>query len=79
MRISNKSIVPGILIKSKRDLGYFGNENYPEYRFYFLTEIKRDDGHDILVFYGLTEGKFISVYRWYVEKSILNKLADIVA
>jgi len=83
MRISNKSIVPGILIKSERDLGYFGKEHHLEEHFYILTEIKTIDGYDheydMLIFYDLIEERFISVYCWYVEESIGNGTTVIVA
>jgi len=78
--ISNKSIVLGILVKSK--VGYFFGNEYPEDRFYILTEIKTIDGYDheydMLVLYGLTEEQFVSVSRWHFDESIGNGVANIV-
>jgi len=84
----NKSIVPAILVKTKVSLGNFGNyynnSLFNEDHFYILTEIKKttdryEHEHDVLVFYDLTEGKFISAYRWLIEKSIKDGVANIVA
>jgi len=90
---NNKSIVqeivPGILIKTKigiKNIGYFGNniDNYTktklEDHLYILTEIETKNGKDDnLVFYGLTEGQFVSVYRLHFENYIINGTIDIVA
>jgi len=87
--ISNKSIVPGILIKIKKGLGNhinylnYGDCDNSEDRFYILTEIeiKTDDGHcdeDMLVFYGLFEERFFHRNRWFIEKYIRNGFIDIV-
>jgi len=86
--IINKSIVPWILIKVRGGLGFVNehcslNEHHSEYRFYILTEIKTIDGYDheydMLIFYGLTEEQFFRRERWFVEKSIDDGTADIVA
>jgi len=81
---NDKSIVPGILIKVKKGLGSVsGYYTKPEDHFYILTEIKTKDGyehkHDTLVFYALAEERFFPVYRWYIEESIDDGTADIVA
>jgi len=78
--IINKSIVPGILVKTK--VGYFfGYEHHPEDRFYILAELETEDvhGRNMLVFYGLTEGRFVSVYRWHIEMYIESETTNIVA
>jgi len=85
MSYNNKSIVPGILIKTKKGIG--GNPiNYGDYgnskdRFYILTEIEIEDEHehDILVFYGLTEEQFFRRYRLFIEKYTKDGSVDIVA
>jgi len=82
---NNKSIVPGILIKVRGGLDSY--EYHPEDRFYILTEIKTIDGYDheydheydMLIFYGLTEERFFSVYRWHIEESIKNEATNTVA
>ena len=91
MIINNKSIVPGILVKTKKGLGNYSNyinhsdrdnSEDSEDRFYILTEIKTDDGHcdeDLLVFYGLFEERFFHRNRWLIEKYIRNGFIDIVA
>ena len=84
MRISNKSIVPGILISHKGSLdsvhGYYKKSLSNKDHFYILTEIEtKIDKEDILIFYALTEERFFSVYCWYVEESIGNGTTVIVA
>jgi len=86
MIINNKSIVPGILVKTKKGLGNFiinhSDRDNSEDRFYILTEIKTDDGHcdeDLLVFYGLFEERFFHRNRWLINISIGNGTIDIVA
>ena len=76
---NNKSIVPGILIKVRGGLDSY--EYHPEDRFYILTEIKDgyDPEYDMLIFYGLTEERFFSVYRWHIEESIKNEATNTVA
>jgi len=82
--IINKSIVPGILIKTK--VGYFGiyydNSLSNKDHLYILTEIKTIDRqereHDTLVFYGLIEERFFSVSRWYFERDTKDGSVDIV-
>jgi len=76
---NNKSIVPGILVKTKVSLDSY--EYHPEDRFYILTEIKDgyDPEYDMLIFYGLTEERFFPVYRCYIEESIKNGFANTVA
>jgi len=84
MIIDNKSIVPGILIKTK--VGYFGiyydNSLSNEDHLYILTEIKiiecHEHEHDTLVFYDLIEERFISVRRRYVERYIEDGAIKIV-
>jgi len=75
----SKSIVPGILIKSKGSLGY---RDTSEDRFYILTEIEtdyNDRAHDMLVFYGLTEEQFFRRPHWRIEKYIEDGIIKIVA
>ena len=82
----NKSIVPGILINHKGSLdnfsNYYKNSLSNKDHLYILTEIETEDDrcdHDHLIFYGLTEEQFFSLYRWYIEESIDDGTADIVA
>jgi len=81
----NKSIVPGILIEFRGSLDSYDYPDcdHPKDHLYILAEIKtiecHEHEHDTLVFYGLIEERFISVYRRFIEGSIKNKLADIVA
>ena len=79
--ISNKSIVLGMLIKVKKGQGNFGDSDHLEDHFYILTEIKTKDGyeHDVLVFYGLTEGRFFNRSHWRIERYIEDGTIDIVA
>jgi len=76
---NNKSIVPGILVKTKTGLENSKLEDH----LYILTEIKKTkDGYydqDTLVFYSLAEERFFPVYLWYFERYIDNGTADIMA
>jgi len=76
MIINNKNIVQWILVKTKTGLGY---ERHLEDRFYILAEIEIKNGKDDnLIFYDLTEERFFSRSRWFIERSIVIGTADII-
>ena len=64
--------------------GRIDNYDNLEDCFYILSEIKTDysdpdHGHDILVFYGLTEESFFYRSRWFIERCVGNGSIKIVA